>query len=95
MKYERTCEAYFEGITPKWLETITLTWQDNSDNEDSFRILKDNLWQISLPPNSTTAVRTLHYNQGTGGPLWDYFQVEAFNWAGPSAKAGVDVPRCP
>jgi len=97
MSYDRSCEGYIDadGFTPKWSESITLTWQDNADNETGYRLYRNNSALPDLPPNSTTYHMTLRYTQGTGGPLFDNFQVEAFNGAGSSARAGVDVPKCP
>lgn len=95
LNYDRTCEGYMDGFTPKWREEITLTWQDNADNETGYRVYRNNSASPDFPPNTTTYHITERYNQGTGGPLFDNFQVEAFNSAGASARAAVDVPKCP
>jgi uncharacterized protein YraI len=96
LAYDRTCEGAFasDGITPIWVETVNLTWQDSS-NETGYRPYKDGSVLPTLPPNSTAYHMTLRYNQGTGGALWVNFAVEAFNDAGSSPKTAVDVPKCP
>ena len=96
--YDRTCEGETRNDgTPGWVEDITLTWQDNANNETGYRVYKNNSAVPVLPPNSTSYHIILHYQQGTGPnvPLWDAFAVEAFNDAGASARIAVDVPRCP
>ncbi len=91
----RDCTGYLDGITPKWSESVTVTWQDNADNETGYRVYKNNTLLGAIPANSTEFHITLRYNQGTGGPLFDNFGVEAFNDAGSSARPSVDVARCP
>jgi hypothetical protein len=93
----RTCGGAFagDGITPIWEEALTLTWQDQSTNESGYHIYKNNAQVSSIPADSTSYHITLRYNQGTGGPLYDTFGVEAFNIGGASARAAMDVPRCP
>lgn len=93
----RSCEGFIgsDGITPKWSEAVTLAWQDNANNETGYRVYKNNGLASTLPANSTGYQITLRYNQGTGGPLFDNFAIEAFNDAGSSSRLYVDVPRCP
>src|SRR5574340_493825 len=92
----RTCEGSMsaDGYTPIWLEYVTLTWQD-SINETGYNVYKNNQQLPAIPQNSTTYNMRLRYNQGTGGPLWVKFEVEAFNAAGSSPRSAVDVPNCP
>jgi hypothetical protein len=90
----RDCAGAFRGITPIWVESVTLTWQDNANNEDGYRVYQNTNLLGSFPPNSTQYMITLRYQQGTGGALFDNFAVEAYNNAG-SSKTSVDVGRCP
>jgi hypothetical protein len=93
--YDRTCAGGYRGITPIWIEDVTLTWTDNANNETGYRVYKNGSPLPDFPPNSTTFHISLRYDQGTGGALFDNFGVEAFNSSGPSARTAVDVPRCP
>jgi hypothetical protein len=93
--YDRTCGGDFKGLTPIWVEDVNLTWTDNANNETGYRMYKNGSALPDFPPNSTTFHITMRYDQGTGGPLFDNFGVEAFNAAGASARTAVDVPRCP
>jgi hypothetical protein len=91
----RDCAGGFRGITPIWIETVTISWQDNADNETGYRLYKNNTAVPDLGPNTTEYHITLRYDQGTGGALYDNFGVEAFNDTGSSSRPSVDVPRCP
>jgi hypothetical protein len=91
----RDCAGAFHGVIPIWVESVTLTWQDNANNEDGYRVYKNGSALPPLPANSTTYKIELRYQQGTGGALFDNFGVEAFNGAGASARPSVDVPTCP
>jgi hypothetical protein len=96
--YDRTCAGDIRSDgTPIWVEQITLTWQDNANNETGYRVYKNGTALPDLPPNSTSFHITLRYPQGTGPSvaLWDNIGVEAFNSAGVSERISVDVPRCP
>lgn len=95
--YNRVCGSGIatDGVTPMWVESITFTWDDNSNNEDGFKLYKGSTVLQTLPPNSQSTYDTLVYAQGTGGPLFDNYQLVAFNSAGGSFGGAVDVPRCP
>ena len=95
LNYVRTCEAIMAGSIPKWFEGVTLSWQDTADNEQGFGVYQNDLLVATQPKNSTGYYTSLNYNQGTGGPLFDKFAVEAYNITGSSARPAVDVPRCP
>ncbi len=84
-----------DGITPIWIEAVTLTWQDNATNETGYRVYKNNALASTIPANSTSYNITMRYNQGTGGPLYTTFGVEAYNAAGASSRPTWDVPNCP
>jgi len=100
LAYQRNCSAFMEGSIPKWREDITLTWSDNSDNEDGFQLWTGpssttaTLW-ATIPANRQAIDDTRTYNQGTGGQLWDNYQLVAFNAAGGTFGGSIDVPRCP
>ena len=91
----RSCAGGFKGVTPIWIEDITLTWQDNASNETGYYIIKGGAQLPALPANSTQYHITMRYNQGTGGALYTTFGVEAFNGAGVSGEPQLDVPTCP
>jgi hypothetical protein len=91
----RTCAGSFSGITPIWIEDVTFTWQDNANNEDGYHIYKNGSLISTLPANSTQYNISLHYDQGTGGPLYVTFGVEAFNIGGASARPTMDATTCP
>lgn len=98
--YTRTCTGFMDGATPKWREDITFTWDDNSNNEDGFRLYtgpsSSNVSLLqTLLANAESTYDTRTYNQGTGGPLFDNYQLVAYNGAGGSFGGAVDVPRCP
>lgn len=90
----RSCGAYFDGLIPKWAEDVNLTWQASS-NQSGYRIYKNGSAIGTLPANSTSFHIQLRYDQGTGGPLFDNFGVEAFNGGLTSSRPSLDVPRCP
>jgi len=100
LAYTRNCSTFMDGVTPKWREDITLTWNDNSDDESGFQLWTGpssntaTLW-ATVPANTETINDTRTYNQGTGGQLWDNYQVVAFNANGGTFGGAVDVPRCP
>ena len=97
MAFERQCEAYIanDGITPRWREEISLSWQDNASDETGYRMYRNNSPLPDLPPGPMAYHFTENYNQGTGGTLFIAFRVEAFNNYGSSPPAGIDVPKCP
>jgi hypothetical protein len=93
----RTCSGAIasDGFTPIWVEAATLTWQDNATNEAGYHTFKNGSQMSSIPADSTQFNITLRYQQGTGGPLYDTFGVEAYNASGTSSRPTWDVPRCP
>ena len=95
--YARSCAAFThsDGVTPMWREDITFSWDDNSNNEDGFKLYAGSTVLQTLPPNAESTYDTRTYSQGTGGPLFDNYQLVAFNGAGGSFGGAVDVPRCP
>jgi hypothetical protein len=91
----RTCNGGFRGVTPIWIEDVSLSWQDIATNETGYRVSKNNSPLPDIPADSTTFQISLRYDQGTGGALFDNFGVVAFNNTGSSTMASIDVPRCP
>jgi|GEM_PF-1832604 len=66
---------------------IKLTWQDNSENEDGFRIYRNGNQIAELGPNTTSYVDT----GLTGGTAYNY-KVSSFNNAGESGfSSGLNV----
>lgn len=84
-----------DGVTPIWVESVTLNWQDNATNETGYRVYKNNSAISTIPADSTSFHITMRYNQGTGGPLYTNFGVEAYNSFGKSSRPTWDVPNCP
>jgi hypothetical protein len=89
------CGSGFNGSTPIWIETYTLTWTDNATNETGYRVYRNGSLVASIAANSTQYTNSFDYDQGTGGPLYDTFGVEAYNNFGPSPRPTWDVNRCP
>ena len=90
-----TCAGGFKGVTPIWIEDITLTWQDNATNENAYYVYKGGVQSPALPPNSTSYHITLRYDQGTGGALYNTFGVEAVAGMLGSNMPQIDVATCP
>ncbi len=84
-----------DGVTPIWIEPITLSWGDLAVNEDGYRVYKNGSPVPDLPKDSQTYQIEMRYPQGTGGALYFNFGVEAFNEVGASTRSSVDVPKCP
>jgi fibronectin type 3 domain-containing protein len=73
-----------EALSPT---EIKLTWEDNSDKEDGFRIYRNGKGIAELDPNTTSYVDT----GLTGGTAYTY-KVSSFNEAGESAfSSGLSV----
>jgi len=89
------CGSGFNGSTPIWIETYTLTWTDNATDETGYRVYRNGSLVTTLAANSTNYTDSFNYNQGTGGPLFDTFGVEAFNNFGASPRPTWDINRCP
>jgi hypothetical protein len=70
--------------------SVTLSWADNSDNEDGFRLYRDGGLVDTLGANSTS------YNANAPHKNSAYtFEVEAFNGVGSSSKVSVNSQICP
>ncbi len=74
---------------------VDLTWQDNSDNEDGFKVFRQTGTGTfnpiaNLPPNSTS-YRDLTVSPGTE---YDY-HIQAYNIAGYSDFTGVSLETVP
>jgi hypothetical protein len=100
LAYTRNCTAFMEGSIPKWREDITLTWNDNSNDESGFQLWTGpssnnaTLW-ATVAANTESVNDTRTYSQGTGGQLFDNYQIVAFNANGGTFGGAVDIPRCP
>ncbi|MBN2556513.1 MAG: hypothetical protein JXA97_11285 [Anaerolineales bacterium] len=69
--------------------SLTLAWNDNSNNETGFRVFRNNVLIAIVPANSTS------YTDNTIGLGADYtFAVEAFNDYGSSARASQFIVGC-
>jgi len=90
-----SCTTGYSGVNPTWIEHITVTWKDNANNEDGYRVYRGNTLLSTLPANSTKYTITMSYIQNTGNPLYYTFGVQAYNATGVSAKPTWDVPSCP
>lgn len=95
LSYTKDCQGGYRGVTPIWIETIKLAWQDNANNETGYYVYKDGSQQPALPPNATQYTIELRYDQGTGGALYVNFGVKAFNSAGSSMMTEIDATTCP
>ena len=91
-----------QGIAKNVTDTsITLSWQDNANNEDGFQIFRSmNAGQFllltSLPTNTATAPSTVVYTDTTVQPTTRYdYHIQAFNLAGYSDFAGVTTYTAP
>jgi hypothetical protein len=91
----RVCTSSNRFFRNLWIEDITINWQDNSSDETGFRIFNNGSPVSDLPAGSTEFQTTLRYNQNSNGPSSDTFGVVAFNDAGESSMASIDIPRCP
>ncbi len=89
-----SCKLYLDGMVPKWLQRVNLTWVDGADNESGYRILWEGQVRDTLLPNSTSYFTELRYAYGGDTPLVAEFVLAAFNAAGYSGTLTYDVPRC-
>jgi hypothetical protein len=67
---------------------VTLTWQDNADNETGYRVYRDGQLLATLGPNATQYVD----NPPGSGP-YSYY-VEAYNEAGAAPSGAVQDAGC-
>jgi len=91
------------AVADKVKKTVTLTWKDNSYNEDGFRVerkLDTNPYVVlaKLPPNTTTWIdttipTTIPQSQVTASSKL-YYRVSAFNEDGYSGYSNVASPAC-
>lgn len=69
---------------------VSLSWQDNSDNETGFRVYRNGSLQATLPAGTT------NYNQGAPHTITAYsYAVEAYNGVGNSSQATAQSNICP
>lgn len=69
---------------------VSLSWQNNSDNETGFRVYRNGLLQATLPAGTT------NYNQGAPHTITAYtYAVEAYNGVGNSSQASAQSNICP
>jgi hypothetical protein len=69
---------------------VQLTWDDNSNNENGFRVYREGILQETLPANTTGYNQSApHTNSGFT------YSVEAFNSAGTSSQTSANSSVCP
>jgi Zn-dependent metalloprotease len=68
--------------------TVTLAWEDKANNEEGYRVYRDNVLIATLGPNSTSYTDS----PPSGGPY--YYLVEAYNAAGASKSNSVKDDGC-
>ena len=84
-----------KGSPPKWIEHITLTWQDNAINETGYKIYKNSSLFATVGPNSTQYSTSMSYPPGIAGIVTnDAFAVSSFNDGGSSTRPSVNVAEC-
>ena len=84
-----------KGTPPKWIEHITLTWQDNAINETGYKVYKNSSLFATLGPNSTQYSTSMSYPPGIVGIVTnDVFAVNSFNNGGSSTRPSVNVAEC-
>ena len=69
---------------------VTITWKDNSGNEDGFNVYQDGVLEHIAGTNITTVNDDIPFVAGT--PI--EFSVSAFNGTGESARQVASV-TCP
>lgn len=69
---------------------ITLSWNDNADNEKGYRILRNGERVAELPENTVYFAETIDLNSGQSVA----YQVQGFNEAGESSSATANI-TCP
>jgi len=77
--------------TPLTSSEIKLSWKDDSDNEDGFRVYRNGVEIATLGPNTTSYVDT-----GLGANESYSYEVSAYNDSGESGLSGsgsVTTPR--
>ena len=98
----KTCtDSTFQG-QPWWYEDIVMSWKDNSNDEDGFRIYTKNRENPTprlvhtLGPNVTVFLYQISYHHGTVHFIpEDDFAVAAFNARGESVPWWGYLKRCP
>lgn len=81
-------DAKIEQCAPPKAFSVRLTWLDNADNEDGFRIYRDGVLIATVGEN----VETYLDKPPFGGPY--LYAVEAFNEAGSSAQVEDEIDNC-
>lgn len=81
-----TCEATGSSSTL----TTNLTWNDNADNENGYRLYRNGTQIADLAANSTTFSETIDFVLGTQ----ETYAVEAYNDAGASPQKTLSF-KCP
>ena len=84
-----------DGFTPIWIETLSLHWTDNANDETGYYVYKNGGQISTIPANSTSFHLTYRYEQNSQNPLYITFGVAAFNSFGKSATPTWDIPTCP
>ncbi|MCA1900260.1 MAG: SH3 domain-containing protein [Chloroflexi bacterium] len=69
---------------------ITLSWNDNANNESGYRILRNGEAIAELPANSTYFAETISLLSGQSAA----YQIQAYNSAGESVSATANI-ACP
>lgn len=74
-----------------WCGQVDLSWTDNSNNEDGFRIERSDDGASGWTQVGETGPNVTHFTYllPPGSPLQHYFRVYAFNSSGGSAYSGI------
>ena len=82
-------------VTNLGTNTVTLTWQDNANNETGYKVSRqlesNESFQVATLPAGTT---TFVDHSAVPGAQYQY-TISAFNLAGPSAGAQIDIVTMP
>jgi hypothetical protein len=96
LRERRVCESFTNRqFVPLWRVTFTWAWDDNSSDEDGFRVYLGNSLRETLPKDSNNYSETWEYAKSYAGPYPYKFGVEAYNSAGASARITTDIHLCP
>ncbi|HUH96786.1 MAG TPA: hypothetical protein VLZ89_05470 [Anaerolineales bacterium] len=77
-----------------WKWTVTLSWKDNSSNENGFYVYKNGSLLATLAANSTSYTDQFNVSLIVNGTTWNY-GVASFNNYGSSVTKGVTLSSCP
>jgi hypothetical protein len=100
--FEKKCSETTVNGRPFWVQDMTISWHDNSNDEDGFRMYKDSkehpgaaLLQ-TFPPNHTLFLYQISFDkESVRFEPWDRFYLEAFNSSGASLRVANVMYRCP